>query len=358
MSAAWKALSEEERFPWVQMSVLDKIRFQYEMAHYKGPLRVAKSTRKKKDPDAPKRPVSAFLAYSHAKGHEIRKENPTMKAAELAISLAKMWKADHPSVREQFTNLSQTYYENYRAQTALHKKIKVTEKQQKENEAVIKALSERQSSLEAFTQRDVLCPNLPAKYFDEECSRDFWEPLPFFEINDIELDMLLDVNTTQPSFGASALPNVHNPCAVWAKEDGPFPTAFGQRCGPVFRNADIVGDAQIVTPEQSPRDVFLQPQQLIDAVTTCTVTPEKSSKVPASVSGYLRIGSSSNNNYHVGVSRSELPAVSLAPPSRYGGVDPFLFLHLPFPPDLTRAPTLDNTTPSCFMAESGGNKTM
>ena len=48
--------------------------------------------RSQKDPNAPTRPMSTFLAYSNAKRAEVKKKNPTMNNVELSRALAQMWK--------------------------------------------------------------------------------------------------------------------------------------------------------------------------------------------------------------------------------------------------------------------------
>ena len=335
------------------MAFQDKVRYQYEMAHYRGPLKVAKSTRQKKDPEAPKRPTSAFQAYSRVKEEELKKENPTMKAADLTKRLANMWKTEQPSVREYFTNVAQAFRENYRAQMELHKKVRFIEKQQKENEAVMKALCQRES----MKQLHGVCP---ASALEEECVSEYWEPLPFFEIKDVDFEDFLDVETSHPTIGEISPQSVHNPPAVQAEEDGPLPTEFLQRCGPVFRGAEIVGSAQLVTPEQSPREVFLQPHQLNHAAIPCNVTPEKNSTVPTSFSGNMCVGSSNNNNNiiddDVVISSSEFPVHSISPPAPYKRLNPFSLQHFPPLPDLSSWPMPNNTPASICTAESGGKK--
>jgi hypothetical protein len=67
----WRPLTDEQKQPWVNLSLQDKSRYDGEMATYDGPLRVP-NKRAKKDPSAPKRACPAFLFYSQEMRHKIK----------------------------------------------------------------------------------------------------------------------------------------------------------------------------------------------------------------------------------------------------------------------------------------------
>merc|ERR1712223_1092672 len=50
-----------------------------------------KKQRKKKDPNAPKRPMSAYFLFMNATRPTVRKENPDASIGEVAKILGKMW---------------------------------------------------------------------------------------------------------------------------------------------------------------------------------------------------------------------------------------------------------------------------
>ena len=91
MSVAWKELSPEDRELWEEMARKDKARFEVEKSLYTGPWKVPAKKRSQKDPNAPKRPMSAFLAYSHVKRAEVKKKNQNMNNVESSCVLAQMW---------------------------------------------------------------------------------------------------------------------------------------------------------------------------------------------------------------------------------------------------------------------------
>lgn len=101
MSKAWKALPTEERNKWDKIAARDKERFEMEKAMYKGPWKVPVSAKPTKDPDAPKRPMSAFLSFSNNKRSCVKRENPKIPNAGISRLLAKLW-SDAPEEERKF----------------------------------------------------------------------------------------------------------------------------------------------------------------------------------------------------------------------------------------------------------------
>ncbi|CAB9530513.1 Nuclear autoantigen Sp-100 (Fragment) [Seminavis robusta] len=93
VSQAWKDLPPDEREEWEEMARRDKARYEVEKTMYTGPWKVpATKARSQKDPNAPKRPMSAFLSYSNSKRAAVKAQNPEIGNAEVSRILAKMWK--------------------------------------------------------------------------------------------------------------------------------------------------------------------------------------------------------------------------------------------------------------------------
>jgi high mobility group protein B1 len=90
-SEMWKSLSAEERAIWDAKAEEDKERYKLEKEKYTGPWQVPWK-RAKKNPDAPKRPMSAFLFYSQDKRRSIKQANPGMRNTEISRVLGDMWK--------------------------------------------------------------------------------------------------------------------------------------------------------------------------------------------------------------------------------------------------------------------------
>jgi len=90
-SDRWKKLTLDERAVWDQKAKEDKERYNLEKASYTGPWQVPWK-RAKKDPNAPKRPMSAFLFFSQDKRKIIKGENPGMRNTEISRVLGELWK--------------------------------------------------------------------------------------------------------------------------------------------------------------------------------------------------------------------------------------------------------------------------
>jgi hypothetical protein len=113
VSQAWKTLSIDEREVWEEMARRDKARYEVEKKFYNGPWKVLATKRTQKDPNAPKRPMSAFLAFSNLKRAEVKEDNPGLGNSERSRVLAKMWKEAPEDERKNYIDkeykLRQTY---------------------------------------------------------------------------------------------------------------------------------------------------------------------------------------------------------------------------------------------------------
>ena len=96
-SAMYSELPPAEKETWVQRAEADKARYLHELANYVAPpgydpkgdaivSSLQKSGRKgkpEKDPNAPKRNMSAFFLYSNANRARVKAENPTAKFGDI-----------------------------------------------------------------------------------------------------------------------------------------------------------------------------------------------------------------------------------------------------------------------------------
>merc|ERR1711982_255690 len=61
-----------------------------------------KKQRKKKDPNAPKRPMSAYFLFMNATRPTVRKENPDASIGDVAKILGKMWREIEPEDKAKY----------------------------------------------------------------------------------------------------------------------------------------------------------------------------------------------------------------------------------------------------------------
>jgi hypothetical protein len=87
----WKRLTDGERAAWDEESREDKLRYVSAKAAFKGPWNLPKR-RAKKHPDAPKRPMSAFLKYSQRRRTMIKQSNPDMGNTDISQLLGEEWR--------------------------------------------------------------------------------------------------------------------------------------------------------------------------------------------------------------------------------------------------------------------------
>ena len=90
-ATAFKSLSKKERAYWDEEARQDKVRFLQEKASYTGPWKLPKR-RAKKDPDAPKRPMSAFLKFSQTRRKTVKEENPDISNTDVSRLLGEIWR--------------------------------------------------------------------------------------------------------------------------------------------------------------------------------------------------------------------------------------------------------------------------
>lgn len=94
LSAQYKALTEKEMKRWVKKAEQDKVRYQEEMKHYV-PMddpTGGKRKKAKKDPNAPKRNMSAYFLFSVHIRPTVKIENPEAAFGDIARIISAQYK--------------------------------------------------------------------------------------------------------------------------------------------------------------------------------------------------------------------------------------------------------------------------
>ena len=102
MAEKWRALGEEDRAKWDEMARKDRKRYEEEVALFPGQIPRPKQ-RPKKDPNAPKRPMSSFLAFSQKYRGTVRQNDPTVSQKDVSKRLSEMWKDCPEDEKKEFT---------------------------------------------------------------------------------------------------------------------------------------------------------------------------------------------------------------------------------------------------------------
>ncbi|CAD5215871.1 unnamed protein product [Bursaphelenchus xylophilus] len=91
-SEKWKTMKEEEKKRFYELAQKDAERYQAEVQAYGGEDSLRKKKRQKKDPNAPKKALSAFFFFSNEKRPQVQAEHPEWKVGQIAQELGKYWK--------------------------------------------------------------------------------------------------------------------------------------------------------------------------------------------------------------------------------------------------------------------------
>lgn len=93
IGARWKQLNDKQKKKYEAMALKDKQRYENEKEGYTPDPAFLKQGKKKKDPNAPKRALSAYLYFCNDNRASCQKKNPNAKITEIASLLAVQWKA-------------------------------------------------------------------------------------------------------------------------------------------------------------------------------------------------------------------------------------------------------------------------
>ncbi|EMP31153.1 High mobility group protein B1 [Chelonia mydas] len=88
-SERWKTMSVKEKGKFEDMAKADKVRYEREMKNYIPPK--GETKKKFKDPNAPKRPPSAFFLFCAEFRPKIKGEHPGLSIGDVAKKLGEMW---------------------------------------------------------------------------------------------------------------------------------------------------------------------------------------------------------------------------------------------------------------------------
>merc|ERR1712141_574734 len=85
------------------MAARDKLRWVEEMKHYTPPDgRKGKKQKRKKDPNAPKRPMTAFFLFCADRRDGLRQQYPDDRIGDIAKKLGTAWAACGPRAKSQY----------------------------------------------------------------------------------------------------------------------------------------------------------------------------------------------------------------------------------------------------------------
>ncbi|XP_062242174.1 high mobility group-T protein-like [Platichthys flesus] len=110
-SERWKTMSQKEKGKFEDMAKLDKVRYEREMTSYIPP----KGQKKKrfKDPNAPKRPPSAFFLFCADFRPKVKIETPGLTIGDTAKRLGEMWNGSSAENKQPYEKKAAKLKEKY-----------------------------------------------------------------------------------------------------------------------------------------------------------------------------------------------------------------------------------------------------
>lgn len=115
----WKTEHDKKHFH--DMASRDKTRYDEEMKHYVPPKGTKKGKRRQKDPNAPKRALSAFFWFCHDERPAVRSVNPDLKVGDIAKELGRRWAEVSPDVKRKYEAMADRDKARYEREMEVYK---------------------------------------------------------------------------------------------------------------------------------------------------------------------------------------------------------------------------------------------
>jgi len=123
----WKTMSEKEKKRFQDMAERDKKRYETEMQDYVpvddgGGKGGRGKQRRHKDPNAPKRSLSAFFWFCNDERPKIKGANPEFGIGEIAKVLGRLWGEVDPALKNKYKAMADRDKARYEREMAAYKK--------------------------------------------------------------------------------------------------------------------------------------------------------------------------------------------------------------------------------------------
>jgi len=117
----WKQMTDKEKKRFSDMADKDKQRYDREMANYV-PVNETGRKRKKKDPNAPKRPLSAFFLFCADERAAVKAQHPGYSVGEVARELGEKWNKVTAEVKSKYEGRVQQEKQRYEKEMDTYRK--------------------------------------------------------------------------------------------------------------------------------------------------------------------------------------------------------------------------------------------
>lgn len=119
----WKGMSDKEKKRFHDLATGDKARYEKDMSSYSPPegTKSGKRKRGKKDPNAPKRALSAFFWFCNDERPKVRAIGPNLPVGDVAKELGKRWALVEPDAKKRYEQLAAKDKERYQQAIQIYK---------------------------------------------------------------------------------------------------------------------------------------------------------------------------------------------------------------------------------------------
>lgn len=122
-SALWRSMDNNNKGPFNVLAEEDKKRYEREMADYKPPKgeKGGKKRKRTKDPNAPKRAISAFFWFCSDERPAVRRRMADANVGEVAKVLGRQWKACTEEQKSKYERLAAKDKARYKEEVEAYK---------------------------------------------------------------------------------------------------------------------------------------------------------------------------------------------------------------------------------------------
>ena len=134
---AWRNTGPDERAVYVDMAEKDKARYEVEKSLYKGNWTVPKWQKDSHHTTAPRRPKSAFFAFSNKRRADVRKSMPTKATnGEVSRELSRLWREAPQHVKKPYIDEEKQLREQYLIDIAKWREVEAERMKERQESAL------------------------------------------------------------------------------------------------------------------------------------------------------------------------------------------------------------------------------
>lgn len=129
-AARWKHIPEKDKQKYRKLAEIDALRYKREMKKYKSEEVKIKKRKRKRDPDAPARPLSAYLWFCTDTRPKIAQQHPDYSLTQVTRELAKLWNECDQETKKKFQSMAEYDRQYYIKEKELYNILKASKKEQ------------------------------------------------------------------------------------------------------------------------------------------------------------------------------------------------------------------------------------